>query len=79
MAKVWVTRYALTDGIMEMKGEIHDDGYFLPDGDGYWSSIPKKDWHHTKAEAIARAEEMRIERLKSLDNQIKKISSLKFE
>jgi len=77
MAKVWVTRYALTDGIKEMEGEIHDDGYFHPDG--YWSYIPKKQWHHTKAEAIASAEEMRIAKLKSLDKQIKKISALKFE
>jgi hypothetical protein len=77
MAKVWVTRYAFTDGIMEMEGKIRESGYFRPDGN--WSYIPKKQWHHTKAEAIARAEEMHIAKLKSMDKQIKKISALKFE
>jgi hypothetical protein len=36
------------------------------------------DWHRTEANAIARAEEIRGNKLASLNRQIKKIEALKF-
>ena len=77
MAKVWITKYALTQGIFEAEGKVFSGEYFdIGCRDGLFT---KNEWHHTKSEAIARAEEMRIAKLKSLDKQIKKISALKFE
>ena len=37
-----------------------------------------KEWHKSHSEAVKRAEEMRIKKLKSLDKQMKKMSSMVF-
>lgn len=82
MRTVFITKYALTVGIIEVK-EIRDSKskdmvvYRYKDAtfDQYAHG---KDFWLTKEEAIERAEEMRIAKLKSLDKQIKKISALKF-
>jgi hypothetical protein len=80
--KVFITKYALTKGIIEgeakptgIPGMIQVAGqpswvYFRGEG---------RDWHRTREGALNRAEEIRIKKLKSLDNQIKKLSKLKFE
>jgi len=82
--KVWITKYALTNGIIEVDGDIstcstklftyrHGAGTFMQSAYG-----EGKEWHRTREEAVVRAEEMRITKLKSLDKSIKKISSIKF-
>jgi len=80
--KAFITKYALTDGILEFEGEIAGDGMFryrrsaehyeeFAHGEG-------KDWHITRESAVSRALEMRIAKLKSLDKQISRISAIKF-
>lgn len=79
--KVWITKYALTIGIIEINAEITEDGSAYDMG----SSFPAyyhgedKEWHRTKESAIARAEEMRQKKIESLKNQIEKLEVLKFE
>jgi len=77
----FITKYALTTGIYKAAGEVRDDAFKqLRTGSGNFDQyFHGKDWHLTEEEAIARAEEMRIRKLKSLDAQIKKISLLKFD
>jgi hypothetical protein len=53
--------------------------WYRPKGGFYSTSIGGTDAHLTKASALARAEEMRITKLKSLDKQMKKVSAMKFE
>ena len=79
--KVYITKYALTQGIYEM--EVHrmsEDGssvYGKAWNEAYHGN--GKEWCRTKEEAIKRAEEMRIKKIESLEKQIKKLKGLKFE
>ena len=75
--KVYITKYALTRGILETDGATVEGipsmaetnfGYFHGD-----------DWHETKEEAIKRAEEMRTKKIASLRKQIEKLEALKFD
>ena len=81
MTIAFITKYALTTGIYKVEGEVKDDMFKqLRNGSGAFDQyFFGKDWHLTEEGAIARAEEMRIRKLKSLDAQIKKISLLKFD
>lgn len=79
LVKRWITRYALTEGILELDGTLSTSGTFRhkPES-GFDLYFHGKDVHETRELAIARAEEMRIAKLKSLDKSIVKISKLKF-
>lgn len=75
--KVWITKYALTQGIIETEAErsknhedMIDTGKF-----GYYHG---SDWHTTEEDAIKKAEEMKIRKIISLEKQINKIKELKF-
>lgn len=82
---VWVTKYALTDGVREVQGELANsspsmfvvrskehgrvDGYYHGEG---------KEWHRTREAALARAEEMRIAKIASHEKSIAKLRKLSF-
>ena len=82
--KVWITKYALTDGILEKEcvecgngtdGMIREKENSYPvyyHGEG-------KDWHRTKESAIKKAEEMRQKKIENLKKQIKKLERMRFE
>jgi hypothetical protein len=73
--KVWLTRTALTRGIIEADGEPGQGEMagFLYAGNGlYWG----RDWHRTKEAALVRAEEMRDRKIESLRKQITKLEKL---
>jgi hypothetical protein len=80
--KVYITKYALTQGIYEAEAErctdisptmieLRNPGYVTETFHG-------NDWHETKEEAVARAEEMRLARVKSLEKSIAKLRKLVF-
>lgn len=78
--KAWITKYALTDGIEEMDGEINHimgSEYFYVKG--YRDGFTKKEYFPNKIDAICNAEERRIKKIKSLEKQIKKLQDMKFE
>lgn len=87
--KAWITKYALTDGICEVEGEIYDyphhiGRYFKVTGgyrvDDNWQVYFYYDsWHETKASAIEKAESMRTKKIESLKKQIAKLEKLRFE
>ena len=79
--KAWITKYALTEGIFEAEGEINYGTMFRYKNNGWNVSAhgEGKDWHLTKEAAVARAEAMRLAKIKSLEKSIKKMQSLKFE
>ena len=66
--KVWITKYALTEGIIEADGEpcglewvsaSWDNGYRCND-------FKQGEWFDTKERAIQKAEEMRQKKIESL-------------
>jgi hypothetical protein len=82
--KAYITKYALTVGIMDAEAEqssvapsmvtwTYRNGWNkgAAHGEG-------KDWHRTKEAAVARAEQMRLAKIVSLKKSIKKLESLNF-
>lgn len=77
----FVTKYALSSGgIREI--EVEDCFDISPDmvmEDGmYWQSYRGKEWHRTREAAVARAEEMRIAKIASLEKQIARLRKIQF-
>ena len=85
--KVWITKYALSKGIIET--DVYEECLGTdPSGNmisvklnGYVSYFHGKgnDWHTTKESAIQKAEEMRKKKMDSLKKQIEKLEKMKFE
>lgn len=80
--KIWITKYALSEGIIEKEGE-ECPGFprmiqiRIP-GKASSEFFHKPDWHTSKEEAISRAEEMRQKKIASLQKQIKKLERMTF-
>ena len=75
---VWITKYALTTGISEADATQCADNAVAWHRNGYMYWYNKPDWHLTKEEALARAEQMRVARIASLKKSIAKLEALKF-
>lgn len=81
---VYITRWALTKGILEVpesRARFNDDGWIVADRpdtpwlSGFFSPI---EWYRSKEEAIARAEKMRDKKIASLKKQIAKLKEMEF-
>ena len=75
---VWVTKYALTLGIKKVDGIIPHaiSSRMLCYGDH--ETAHGNDWHRTEAEAVDRAEQMRLKKIAGLEKQIAKLKKLSF-
>lgn len=82
--KVWITKYALTQGIDEVEAEICDSNMIKVKARGtgcideYYHG-KGKEWHLDRESAVKKAEEMKLKKIASLEKQIKKLKELKFE
>lgn len=78
--KVYITKYALTTGIIESEADIieRDPKMIYTVINSYNVYFFKPDWHQNKNEAIYKAEEMRKKKIASLEKQIEKLKKLKF-
>lgn len=79
--KVWITKYALTQGIYEVEGEVSVENniFCVPRTEKTFATYyHKPHWHETKEEAVAQAEKMRVAKLKALEKQVAKIKALQF-
>jgi hypothetical protein len=76
--KVWISKYALTTGIIEKEVRINDELAVSVESqlDSYYGE--GKQWHKTKEDAIKRAEEMRKRKIISVEKQLKKLKEMKF-
>ena len=79
----WVTRYALTSGIQKVTGTVrHETSSAMLSYPGEcrdWPvSVHGKDWHRTPEAALARAEEMRKNKIASLKKSIAKLEAMTF-
>jgi hypothetical protein len=78
--KVWITKYALTQGLFEMNAEMCDHGSKVyakgkaPGG----GSIFTREWTKTRAEAVLKAEAMRKARIASLKRSIANMQAKSF-
>jgi hypothetical protein len=78
--KVWITKYALTKGIFSIDAEV-GDGMARNTANSYWEIYHGlgRDWHHEFPDAVQRARKMRDEKIISLNKQIARLKTLKFE
>lgn len=78
--KVFITKYALTEGITEVDAELCDiPGMILVKKKGYFDSYYHgEDWHRTRESAVKRAELMRDKAIKSAEKKIQKLKNLQF-
>lgn len=79
--KVYVTKYALTQGIEEK--EVVDCFDISPvmvkeAKSSFAVTYHNNEWYYTKEKASARADEMRINKIKSLEKQLNKLKNLNF-
>jgi hypothetical protein len=79
--KVFITKYALTKGILEFDdAEICNSSGMIKiselGGNGYFFD---KEWHRDKESAIAKAEEMRLKSIKSHEKAILKLQKMRFD
>jgi hypothetical protein len=68
---VWVTKWALTLGVIETDGEVIDEG-MVGCGRKY-GYFHGNDWHRTREAAVLRAEEMRLKKIASVKKQLEKM------
>jgi len=83
--KVYITKYALTRGILEEEGVIDEENkHVRVESDrSSWGSF---DLYYlgvnaftSKEEAIAKGEELRLKEIENLKKRIKKLESFRFE
>lgn len=82
--KVYITKYALTGGVFVFEGETSEFRdrvriYGKRSPSHMNESFHGDDVHLTKPSALARCEEMRTKKVKSLKKQLGKILNMKFE
>ena len=79
--KVWITKYALTDGIIEADAELCGLDIISASWDNgiRCNNFKGEEWWSTKKNAIEKAEEMRQKKITSLKKQIEKLEEMRFE
>lgn len=73
---MYVTKYALSTGILVKKGVISKEGYFSVKGD--YSFYTPNEFFHTQRVAIKDAKARQKKKIKSLEKQLLKLRSLTF-
>lgn len=77
--KVYITKYALSKGIMEVEaGSLPSGGVEVSNANMH-HYFYGNDWHMSKLQAIERACDMRNKKILSLQKQIHKLQNLNFE
>lgn len=80
--KVWITKWALSEGIVEREAQAtHVNGMIGIIGDsGYMTYLHNEGthWHRSHADAVIRADAMRLKKIASLKQQIKRLENLSF-
>ena len=76
----FITQYALTRGIFEIEGEVNEEHKnLLMAHDPYRTGFFRPHWHIIRAEAVKRAELMRVKAIQSMRARIQKLETMKFE
>lgn len=77
---MWLSKFALTKGVEERVGfiRIGEEDRFRTTEE-WRSHTIGKEAHTTRSAAVARADQMRLQKIASLEKQIEKLRKLKFE
>lgn len=77
---VFITKYALTEGILKkiVETTLHPSMVCVVDNNLQAFHGEGKEWHRTMESAKARATKMRDDKIKSLEKQLQKIRALTF-
>lgn len=81
MSKVYITKYALTQGIFEKEIQDIKGGMVIVHSPCSINDVlyfHGKDWHLSRDEAVKRAEQMRASKIKSLKKAITDLEALTF-
>ena len=80
LTPIWITRWALTGGIIAADAEFRNNGSMAVYrvGDGPRTMVHTGDFHLTEEAAIQHAYIMRAKKLLSLQKQIDKLQKLSF-
>lgn len=79
---IYITKYALSEGILEKEAEINDygNGHLRAFVNGDYSSYGiGSEAFFTKEDALNNAEKRRLKKIESLKKQIEKLKVLRFE
>ena len=77
--KVYVTKYALTKGIIEADviiSEVHPG--MVVDSENSLTAYHKPDWFDVREDAVERAETLRTKKIAALEKSIQKLKELEF-
>lgn len=78
----WITKYALTQGILKRRVELCDDiapSMVFVIGDEHQQFFHGKDWHQTRAGAVARAKFMQEAKVDAMHERMAVVAGLNFE
>ena len=75
---IWVTKWALTQGILKLDARDVGDG-LMKIGSCLYVHDEGCEWHRTPQAAVARAEELRQKKVKSLEKALKVLRAKKIE
>jgi len=75
--KIWISQYALSEGVIETEGETREISMVLLNS-GRYVYGEGRNWHRTREDAVARAEEMRKKKISSLRKQLERLEALCF-
>jgi hypothetical protein len=81
VGNVWISKYALTEGIRAKRVEFCGDGMVVeitPEGGRGWGYFHKGDWHIDRSDAEAKAEIMRQRKIVSVKKQLARLEALSF-
>ena len=76
--KYYITKYALTKGILEVEGEASGEHLKTNGVGGFETNFYDRDWWKDEKDAKIRAETLRLQKIENLKKQINKLETLKF-
>lgn len=76
--KIWVTTYALTEGIKEYDAKPTHQPVMMEFAPNRYVLREGKNWHRTYEAALDKAEHIRLAKICSLRVQIAKLEALRF-
>ena len=74
----WVTKYALTEGVLKVRGEVSSQYPKFFDY-GAWNAAKSQEWFRCEQDALDRAATMRVNKIASLEKQLAKMHALKIQ
>jgi len=77
--KVYVTKYALTQGVFTAEGELQPNGRCMICPGGMFQSLSKNEWAPDRKAALEQAEFMRQKKVVNLGLEIQRLENLEIE